>query len=196
MGFSRQEYWNSLPFPSPVDHVLSGIYWRYTGVETSLLNIVQWFHFKDEKIRMYMVKWLTFLWVADFPGLAKVTTSLKKRKKEESEVAQSCLTLCDPMDCSLPGFCVHCIFQARVLEWVAISFSRGSSWPRDQTPGLLHCRQTLYPLSHQGSPCNLFKVLANNLKTQHQSQTPPPLVTPLYFQMGFENESWTWREVC
>ena len=38
-----------------------------------------------------------------------------------SEVAQSCLTLCDPMDCSLPGFSVHRIFQARVLEWVAIS---------------------------------------------------------------------------
>ena len=41
----------------------------------------------------------------------------------ECEVAQSCLTLCDPMDCSLPGFSVHGIFQARVLEWVAISFS-------------------------------------------------------------------------
>ena len=42
-------------------------------------------------------------------------------------VAQLCLTLCDPMDCGLPGFYVHGIFQARVLEWVAISFSRGSS---------------------------------------------------------------------
>ena len=51
----------------------------------------------------------------------------------ESEVAQSCLTLCDPMDCSPPGFSVHGIFQARVLEWVAISFSRGSSWPQDRT---------------------------------------------------------------
>ena len=50
-----------------------------------------------------------------------------------SEVAQSCLTLCDPMDCSLPGSSVHGIFQARVLEWVAISFSRESSWPRDRT---------------------------------------------------------------
>ena len=42
-------------------------------------------------------------------------------------------TLCDPMDCSLSGSSVHGIFQARVLEWVATSFSRGSSWPRDQT---------------------------------------------------------------
>ena len=47
-----------------------------------------------------------------------------------SEVAQLCPTLCDPMDCSLPGSSVHGIFQARVLEWGAISFSRGSSWPR------------------------------------------------------------------
>ena len=53
--------------------------------------------------------------------------------ESESEVTQSCLSLCDPMDYSLPGFSVHGIFQARVLEWVAISFSRGSSWPRDQT---------------------------------------------------------------
>ena len=43
--------------------------------------------------------------------------------KSESEVAQSCPTLSDPMDCSLPGSSVHGIFQARVLEWVAIAFS-------------------------------------------------------------------------
>ena len=51
----------------------------------------------------------------------------------ESEVAQSCPTLCDPMDCSLSGSSVHGIFQARVLQWIAISFSRGSSRPRNQT---------------------------------------------------------------
>ena len=50
-----------------------------------------------------------------------------------SEVAQSCPTLCDPMDYSLPGSSVHGIFQAIVLEWIAISFSRGSSQPRDWT---------------------------------------------------------------
>ena len=48
-------------------------------------------------------------------------------------VAQSCLTLCDPTDCSLPGSSIHGILQARILEWVAIPFSRGSSQPRDQT---------------------------------------------------------------
>ena len=44
--------------------------------------------------------------------------------KSESEVTQSCPTLCDPMDCSLPGSSVHGIFQARVMEWVAIAFSK------------------------------------------------------------------------
>ena len=48
-------------------------------------------------------------------------------------VPQSCLTLCDPMDCSLPGSSVHGIFQARILVWVAIPFSRVSSQFRDQT---------------------------------------------------------------
>ena len=57
-------------------------------------------------------------------------TCVKTQRKGKS---LSCPTLCDPMDCSLPGFSVHGIFQARVLEWVAISFSRGSSWPRDRT---------------------------------------------------------------
>ena len=49
------------------------------------------------------------------------------------EVAQSCPSLCDPMDCSPPGSSVHGILQARILEWVAISFSRRTSWPRDRT---------------------------------------------------------------
>ena len=48
-------------------------------------------------------------------------------------VAKSCLTLCDAVDCSPPGSSVREIFQARILEWVVISSSRRSSWPRDQT---------------------------------------------------------------
>ena len=52
-------------------------------------------------------------------------------RKKESEVAQSCPILCDPIDCGLPGSSVRGIFQARVLEWVAISFSRRSSQPWD-----------------------------------------------------------------
>ena len=45
----------------------------------------------------------------------------------------SCFRPCNPMDCRLPGSSVHGILQARILEWVAISFSRGPSWPRDRT---------------------------------------------------------------
>ena len=48
-------------------------------------------------------------------------------------VTQSCLTFCDPMDCSPPGSSVHGILQARILEWVSVHFSRGSSWTRDRT---------------------------------------------------------------
>ena len=53
--------------------------------------------------------------------------------KSESEAAQLCPTLSDPMDCSLPGSSVHGILQARVLEWVAVPSFRGSSRPRDRT---------------------------------------------------------------
>ena len=81
------------------------------------------------------------------PVLELTNTPVKRKKKQiprfepkptdsnflACEVTQSCPTLCDPMDCSLPGSSVHGIFQARVLEWVAISFSRASSQPRDQT---------------------------------------------------------------
>ena len=68
-------------------------------------------------------------------------------------VTQLCPTLCDPMDCSLSGSSVHGISQARILEWVVISSSRGSFWPRNWTQlSLSHCRQILYHLSHQGSP--------------------------------------------
>ena len=83
------------------------------------------------------------------------------------EVAQSCLTLCNPMDCSLPCFSVHGIFQARLLEWVAISFSKGSSQPRDWTGVSLHCRQTLYPaLGHVKCKINLKKNLSKLSKEQ------------------------------
>ena len=62
--------------------------------------------------------------------------------------AQSCPTLCDPMNCSPPGSSVHGIFQARILAWVAICYARGSSLPRDRTHlSCVSCidRQILYP---------------------------------------------------
>ena len=67
-------------------------------------------------------------------------------------VIQMCPTLCHPMDCSPPGSSVHGILQARILEWVAIL--QGNLSTQGTTRGLLHCRQLLYRLGHQGSPCS------------------------------------------
>ena len=58
---------------------------------------------------------------------------MKKYTKMKMLVAQSCPTLCDPMDCSLPCSSVHEILQARLLEWIAFPSSKVSSLPRDQT---------------------------------------------------------------
>ena len=59
-------------------------------------------------------------------------------------VAKSCPSLCDTMDCSPPGSSVHVILQARILEWVVVSFSRWCSWPRDQTHVSCIGRRILY----------------------------------------------------
>ena len=96
-----------------------------------------------------------------------ITTLLISYEVKWSEVTQSCPTLSDPMDCSLPGSSIHGIFQARVLEWVAISFSRGSSPPRDRTrvsrsltrdQTQAHCIGSAesHPLDYQGSPYSLL----------------------------------------
>ena len=71
--------------------------------------------------------------------------------QKECLVTKSSLTLCDPMDRSPPGSSVHRIFQARILEWVAISSSRGSSWTHVFCGSCIG-RRILYPLSHLGSP--------------------------------------------
>ena len=65
-------------------------------------------------------------------------------------VTQSRPTLCDIMDYSLPGSFVHGILQARILRWVAIPFSREFFPTQKSNPGLLHCREILYHLSHKG----------------------------------------------
>ena len=93
--------------------------------------------------------WKTHQWPQDWK-MSVFIPILKKRKKEESEVTQSCLTLSDLMD--PPASSIHGIVQSRVLEWIAISFSRGIFLTQGSNPGLLHCRQTLYCLSHQGIP--------------------------------------------
>ena len=75
--------------------------------------------------------------------------------KDKEVVAQLCPTLCDPLDCNPPGSSVHGIFQARILEWVAIFLLQGLFLIKGLNPCLiclLHWRQILYRLSHWGSP--------------------------------------------
>ena len=83
------------------------------------------------------------------------------QEKKESEVAHSRLTLCNPVDCNLPGSSVHRISPARVLEWVAISFSRGSSRPRDRTCASCIGRQVLY---HWATREALYDTRSTHLK--------------------------------
>ena len=76
-----------------------------------------------------------------------------------AKLLQSCLTVCNPVDCSALGSSVHGILQARILEWVAISFSRASSQPGDWTHvSYISCtgRQALYHSNHLGSPINML----------------------------------------
>ena len=109
-------------------------------------------------------------------------------------VTQSCPTLCNPMDCSPPGSSVCGIFQARILEWVAIASSRGSSCPRDGTHVscigrqiLYHCvtwevphparaRARAHARTHAHThthPC-IYPMLTAAWITGHQSFFPPP----------------------
>ena len=104
MEFSRQEYWIKVPFPTIED-------------------------FSDPGIELMSL---------ESPALAGgffATVPPRKPLKFIIVVVlvTQCLTLCDSMDCSSPVSSVHGIFQARILEWVAFSFSRGSSQPRDGT---------------------------------------------------------------
>ena len=91
---------------------------------------------------------------------------------------QSCLTLCRSMDCSLPDFSVHGILQARTPEWVAISSSRGSSWPRDWSwVSCVSCigRWILDHWCHPGSP----SFACSTAKNESLFSSPNPLVSCL-----------------
>ena len=78
-------------------------------------------------------------------------------------VAQLCLTLCDPMDCSLPGSSVHGILQARILEWVAICFTMGSSNPGIK-PGSPILQANSLPSEPPGSESESHLVVSNSLR--------------------------------
>ena len=124
MGFSRQEYWCGLPWPPLGDLPDPGI--KSTSLTSPALEG-----------RFYTI---SATWEAH-------------SKYEWVIVIQSCSTLCNSMDCSLPGSSVHGILQTRILEWVTIPFSRRSSWLRVWTQvSCISGKFFFNHLSHQGSP--------------------------------------------
>ena len=82
-----------------------------------------------------------------------------------AKLPQSCLTLCDTMDCSLPGSSVHRILQARILEWVALPSSKGSSQPRDGTCISCIDMWVLYHQHHLGS----LNQVCSNIKLKRET---------------------------
>jgi len=99
MGFSRQEYWSGLPFPSPGDLPDPGIKLGSPAFQEDALT-------------------------SEPPG--KPQEIHAAAAAAAAKLLQSCPTLSDPMDCSPPGSSIHGLFQARVLEWGAIAFSRNT----------------------------------------------------------------------
>ena len=93
---------------------------------------------------------------------------------KEVLVTQSCLTLCDPTDCNPPGSSVHGIFQARILEWVAISFSRGSSWPRDRT-WVSHIAGDSLPTEPPGKEDDKITEKSNRVRAPSALSPCPPV---------------------
>ena len=113
---------------------------------------------------------------------------------------------------SPPGSSVHGSLQARTLEWVAITFSRGSSWPKDQIRVLLHCRHLLYCLDHLGRPWTMslgyfpkgrlvsqfsLSVMSNSLwphGLQH-TKLPCPSPTPRAYSNSCPSHKWCHRTI-
>ena len=119
MGFSRQEYWSGVPSPSP--RTTTTLLINYAAAAAELFQSCP-----TQRPHRQQPTRLPSPW--DSPGKNTGVGChflLQCMKvKSESEVAQSCLTLSDPTDCSLPGSSVYEIFQTRVLEWVAIAISQ------------------------------------------------------------------------
>ena len=126
-----------------------GIILLYLGLDHKFLNKVS--SMKKTFSKCYK---LLHMWLQDLQKQWQMVVIIKTKKKKnyscicradfpESEKYWSLrhVWLCNPIDCSPRGFPVHGILQARILEWITIPFSRGSSWPKNGIQGLLHCRQ-------------------------------------------------------
>ena len=114
-------------------------------------------------------------WVTENPGIDQYLVHRKHFMRISSSSplllnlwvrAQSCPTLCDAMDCNPSGYSVHGIFQARILEWVDISSSRGSSQPRDQTPTFWKAEP--FTTEPSGKPLLLNLVYQNRQLINHK----------------------------
>ena len=125
MGFLRLEYCSTLPFSPPGDLLDPGIEPIFLESPSWQADYFPLSHLGGPARHSIMITG------ADEIKLTVLGST--HILESEREVTQSCPTLCDPMDCSLPGSSLHGILQARVLEWVAISFSGGSSGHRDRT---------------------------------------------------------------
>ena len=95
---------------------------------------------------------LIFPNISHFSKLAPRKNTRKLSRLKWKWKSLSRVRLFDPMDCNLPGFSVHEIFQVRILEWIAMPSSRESSRPREGTHISHNVGKFLYHLSHQGSP--------------------------------------------
>ena len=111
--------------------------------------------------------------------------------------AQPCLTLCNPMDCCPSGSSVHGISQARIPEWIAIFFSRGSSWPRE-SPTSLALQMDSLLLEPSGKPNQTSmgcKTESVNRKTQLHSPLSPP-EDGRYFKLDAEESIYQRAQAC
>ena len=137
LGFSRQEHWSGLPFPSPLHEsekskrscsVVSDPQQPHGLQPTRLLR--PWdFPSKNTGVGSLSLLQGIFPTQGSNPGLLHCRQILYQLSYsvQFSSVTQSCLTLCGPLNCSPPGSSIHGNFQARILKWVAIPFSRESS---------------------------------------------------------------------
>ena len=160
MRFSRQEYWSGLPSPPPGDlpdpgieptsltsPALAGGFFTTSTTWEAHIYLYLYIH-------IYIYTYINHIYIYISNHFAIHLKLTWHCKLIICVCTQSCLTLCDPMDYSPPGSSVHGIFQASILEQVAISFSRESSWPRDRTQAsCISCigKWVLYQLTHQGS---------------------------------------------
>ena len=100
----------------------------YSTGNSTQCSVVTWVGRKSKKEGIYV-----YIWLIHFIVQQKLTQHYKATMQVKVLVGQLCLTLCDPMDCSPPGSSVQAILQVRILDWVAISSSRGSCPPRKWT---------------------------------------------------------------